>query len=232
MNFTDQDFLNAAVRLDFVTFLHRCMKTLNPGAPFLENWHIEAIAYQLELIRRGKTTRLIINMPPRALKSIIVSVVLPAFLLGHDPRRKIFGISYGGELAAKHASDFRSIVQSRWYRQAFPKMQIARMADSDVYTKARGFRKTTSVNATLTGLGGDCFIIDDPLKPVDAQSEAYRNAVNDWFSNTLSSRLDNKVTGVIIVVMQRVHLNDLTCVSAWNKDPAFGVIGIQSGPPH
>ena len=74
MNFTDQDFLNAAVRLDFVTFLHRCMKTLNPGAPFLENWHIEAIAYQLELIRRGKTTRLIINMPPRALKSIIVSV--------------------------------------------------------------------------------------------------------------------------------------------------------------
>jgi predicted phage terminase large subunit-like protein len=82
--------------------------------------------------------------------------------------------------------------------------------DSDVYTTARGFRKTTSVNATLTGLGGDIFIIDDPLKPVHAQSDAQRNGVNNWFSNTLSSRLDDKRTGIIIVVMQRVHLNDLT----------------------
>ena len=110
------------------------MLTLNPGAPFLPNWHIEAICYQLERIRRGEITRLIINMPPRSLKSILVSVAFPAFLLGHDPRRKIFGISYGTDLAAKHASDFRSIVQSRWYRQAFPNMQIARTADSDVFT--------------------------------------------------------------------------------------------------
>jgi hypothetical protein len=210
MNRTDQDFLNAALRSDLPSFLHRSVLTLNPGAPFLQNWHIDAIAYQLERVRNGEITRLIINLPPRSLKSIFVSVAFPAFLLGHDPRRKIFGISYGGELAAKHAGDFRSIVQSQWYRQAFPNMQIARIADSDVYTTVRGFRKTTSVNATLTGLGGDCFIIDDPLKPVDAQSDAHRNAVNDWFSNTLSSRLDNKVTGIIIVVMQRVHLNDLT----------------------
>ena len=210
MNRSDQHFLNAALRTDLLCFLHRSVLMLNPGAPFLPNWHLEAIAYRLEQVRHGKITRLIINLPPRSLKSIFVSVVLPAFLLGHNPRLKIFGISYGGELAAKHSGDFRSIVQSRWYRQAFPDMQIARMADSDVYTTARGFRKTTSVNATLTGLGGDCFVIDDPLKPVDAQSDAHRNAVNDWFSNTLSSRLDNKLTGIIIVVMQRVHLNDLT----------------------
>ena len=210
MNCTDQDFLNAALRSDFQAFLHRCVLTLNPGAPFLPNWHIEAIAYQLEKIRTGEVTRLIINLPPRSLKSIMVSVAFPAYLLGHNPRRKIFGISYGTDLAAKHASDFRSIVQSGWYRQAFPKMQISRSADSDVYTSSRGYRKSTSVYATLTGLGGDCFIIDDPLKPIDAQSDAQRNHLNDWFSSTLSSRLDNKATGAIIVVMQRVHLNDLT----------------------
>ena len=210
MNCSDQDFLNAALRSDFPAFLHRCVLTLNPGAPFLPNWHIEAIAYQLEKIRTGELTRLIINLPPRSLKSIMVSVAFPAYLLGHSPRRKIFGISYGTDLAAKHASDFRSIVQSGWYRQAFPKMQISRSADSDVYTSSRGYRKATSVYATLTGLGGDCFIIDDPLKPVDAQSDAQRNHLNDWFSSTLSSRLDNKATGAIIVVMQRVHLNDLT----------------------
>ena len=77
-------------------------------------------------------------------------------------------------------------------------------------TTARGFRKATSVYGTLTGLGGDIFIIDDPLKPVDAQSEAQRNGLNQWVSNTLMSRLDSKERGVVIVVMQRVHLNDLS----------------------
>jgi predicted phage terminase large subunit-like protein len=210
MKLTDQDFLNAALRSDLPAFLHRSVLTLNPGEPFLPNWHLDAICYQLERVRRGEITRLIVNMPPRSLKSILVSVAFPAFLLGHDPHRKVFCISYGTELAAKHASDFRSIVQSRWYRQAFPNMSIARMADSDAFTASRGFRRTTSVNATLTGLGGDCFIIDDPLKPVDALSDALRTGSNDWFSNTLISRLDNKATGVIIVVMQRVHQFDLT----------------------
>ncbi|CEG06952.1 Transposase [Afipia felis] len=205
-----QDLINAVLRSDFKSFLHRCVRTLNPGATFLSNWHIDAIAYQLDRVRKGEITRLIINLPPRYLKSLTVSVAFPAFLLGHDPRQKIFGISYGTELSAKHAGDFRSIVQSAWYRRVFPNTQVARAVDSDVYTTRRGFRKSTSVSAALTGFGGDIFIIDDPQKPVDAQSEVSRNAVNQWFSNTLRSRLDNKVKGVIIIVMQRVHLNDLT----------------------
>ncbi|MGE0035655.1 MAG: phage terminase large subunit [Xanthobacteraceae bacterium] len=210
MKLRDRDYLNTAVRTDLLACLHKSMQTLNPGAPFLENWHLEAIIYQLERIRRGEINRLIINLPPRSLKSILVSVVFPAFLLGHNPRLKIFGISYSNELAATHAAQFRSIVTSPWYRKAFTKIRIARMADSDVYTTSRGFRRATSVHATLTGLGGDGFIVDDPLKAADAQSDAVRTALNEWFSNTLVSRLDNKKTGFIIVVMQRVHLNDLT----------------------
>lgn len=204
------DILSAILRSDFSSFLHRSVLTLNPGAVFLPNWHIEAIARQLERVRSGEVTRLIINLPPRYLKSIMVSVVFPAFVLGHDPHKKIFGISYGADLAAKHASDFRAIVESAWFRRAFPKMQVARANGGDIYTTRRGFRKATSVQAALTGFGGDIFIIDDPQKPDDAQSETLRNAVNLWFSNTLRSRLDNKEKGVIIVVMQRVHLNDLT----------------------
>lgn len=206
----DQTLLNAVLRSDFLSFLRRCMAALNPGAAFLLNWHMEALAYRLEQVRTGKVNRLIINLPPRYLKSIMVSVAFPAFLLGHDPRRRIFGISYGGDLASKHARDFQSIVQSSWYRRLFPNMQIARSADSDVFTTDRGFRKATSVYAAITGLGGDTFILDDPQKPVDAQSDLQRNNLNEWFSNTLRSRLDNKATGVIILVMQRVHLNDLT----------------------
>ena len=184
--------------------------TLNPGSPYLPNSHIAAIAYQLERIRRGEITRLIINMPPRHLKSLTVSVAFPAYLLGLEPWHRIFVISYGSDLSSKHASDFRSIVESRWYQRAFYKMRIARSLEDEVWTTARGFRKSTSVYGTLTGLGGDVFIIDDPQKPVDAQSDVQRNRLNHWFSNTLMSRLDSKEKGIIIVVMQRVHLNDLS----------------------
>jgi len=79
-----------------------------------------------------------------------------------------------------------------------------------VMTTRRGFRKATSVMGPLTGLGGDLVIIDDPQKPIDAQSELRRNSVNQWLSNTLLSRLDNKQTSAIIVVMQRVHMDDLS----------------------
>jgi predicted phage terminase large subunit-like protein len=201
---------DAILRTRFDLFLRRSLMTLNPGQPYLPNWHIQAIAHQLERIQRGEITRQIINMPPRHLKTLTVAVAFPAFLLGHEPWHRIFAISYSSELSSKHASDFRSIVESPWYRRAFPKMRISRSLEDEVWTTARGFRRSTSVYGTLTGLGGDIFIIDDPQKPVDAQSDTRRNRLNHWVSNTLMSRLDSKQTGVIIVVMQRVHLNDLS----------------------
>jgi predicted phage terminase large subunit-like protein len=210
MNSQEVALFDELLRRDFVKFLHRSFLWLNPGATFLPNWHIRAIAYQLERVRRGEITRLIINLPPRYLKSITVSVAFSAFLLGLDPRRKIISISYGDELSAKHASDFRSVVNSPWYQRAFRAMRIARNTELEVMTTTRGFRKATSVGGTLTGLGGDLIIIDDPQKPVDAQSDTRRNSVNQWVTNTMMSRLDNKQTSAIIVVMQRVHLEDLS----------------------
>ena len=210
MNSQEIILLDEILRRDFGKFLHRCFLWLNPGATFLPNWHIRAIAYQLERIRRGEITRLIINLPPRYLKSITVSVAFPAYLLGLDPQRKIIAISYGDDLSAKHASDFRSVVNSAWFQRAFRKMHIARNTELEVMTTRRGFRKATSVMGPLTGLGGDLVIIDDPQKPIDAQSEPRRNSVNQWLSNTLLSRLDNKQTSAIIVVMQRVHMDDLS----------------------
>ena len=206
----EQHLVDEILRRDFISFLHRCVQTLDPGEQYLDNWHLHAIAYRLEQVRAGEVTRLIVNMPPRHLKSITVSVALPAFLLGHNPRRRIFCISYGMDLAEKHAADFRSIVQSDWYRRAFPQMRIKRVAGSDVFTTLGGYRRTTSIGAALTGMGGDLFIIDDPQKPIDVLTETSRNATNHWFSHTLLSRLDNKATGAIIMVTQRLHLNDFT----------------------
>lgn len=210
--------LNAVLSSDPMAFVHRCCQTLNPGNPFLANWHIEAILYRLEQVRRGEINRLIINLPPRYLKSILVSVAFPAFWLGHDPTRRFVCLSYGADLSSNLTAYFRTIVQSSWYQRAFPSLKLKRITDSEILTTRRGFRQTTSVGGALTGKGGDVIIIDDPLKPVDAQSQTLRDHLNAWFSNTLLSRLDNKKRGAIIVVMQRVHLNDLSGYLIENSD--------------
>jgi predicted phage terminase large subunit-like protein len=204
-----QVLLNAALRNDFARFVERCFLALNPGTAFKENWHHHAIYHVLSEVRHGDLTRLIINIQPRSLKSLIVSIAYPAFVLGHDPRRRIYVISYGDDLSDKHSADFRAIVESDWYKRAFPHMRIKKSLVDGVTTSAGGYRKSTTVMGALTGLGGDLFILDDPQKAVDAQSEARRASINQWFSNTLISRLDDKKTGAIVIVMQRVHMNDL-----------------------
>jgi predicted phage terminase large subunit-like protein len=200
----------ALLRADFRPFLKKAFNALSPGQIFIPAWHLEAIAYQLERIRRGESKRLIINMPPRSLKSITASVAFPAFVLGHDPTRRIICVSYSGDLAKKHANDFRAVAEAPWYRDLFPGTRIGQKdSESEIELTTRGFRFATSVGGTLTGRGGDMIIIDDPLKPDDAYSETKRNACNEWYKNTLLSRLDDKPTGAVIIVMQRIHIDDL-----------------------
>ena len=210
MKATQQALVDAILRSDFKSFVRRCFMTLNPGADFATNWHIDAIAHQLGRVTSGELTRLVINMPPRHLKSLIVSIAYPAYILGLDPTRRIVVISYSDELTTKHAADFRAVVNAEWYRRLFPRMRLARDTETEVTTTLRGYRRATTVKGTLTGLGGNLFIIDDPQKAADAQSKANRDAVNQWVSNTLMSRLDDKGRSAIIVVMQRVHLDDLS----------------------
>jgi predicted phage terminase large subunit-like protein len=209
---TEARIFEAMLRTDFRAFIHKAFATLCPGQEFVRSWHIEAIAYHLEQVRRGEIRRLIINMPPRSLKSITTSVAFPAFVLGLDPRRRFICVSYSGELAKKHSNDFRALVEAPWYRAAFPATRIGawKNSETEIEFTARGFRLATSVGGTLTGRGGDIIVIDDPLKPDDAYSELKRNAANEWFKSTLLSRLDDKRTGAIVIVMQRVHMNDLT----------------------
>jgi predicted phage terminase large subunit-like protein len=203
--------LRALLRTNFPAFVRKVFATLESGQTYVPSWHLEAIAYQLERIRRGEIRRLIINMPPRSLKSITASVAFPAFVLGLDPTRRIICVSYSGDLAKKHANDFRAVLEAPWYQALFKHTRIGQKdSETEIELTARGFRLATSVGGTLTGRGGNLIVIDDPLKPDDAYSEAKRNAANEWFKNTLVSRLDDKRTGAIVIVMQRVHMDDLT----------------------
>jgi predicted phage terminase large subunit-like protein len=204
--------LYAILRQNFRSFLRKVFHTVSPADRFIDGWPVKAIAYQLERVARGETQRLIINQPPRSLKSIAASVALPAFVLGHQPHRRIICVSYASDLARKMSNDFRAVLESDWYRAVFPSTRIGSVKDSEseMETTQRGFRLATSIGGTLTGRGGNLVIIDDPLKPIDALSETKRMAANQWFANTLLSRLDDKRSGAIVIVMQRVHLDDLT----------------------
>jgi predicted phage terminase large subunit-like protein len=201
----------AILATDLYSFVQGAFPIVSGGAALSLNWHLEAVSHELNSVMIGKTRRLIITVPPRSLKSICASVCLPAFALGHNPARRIICVSYSENLARKHANDCRALIRSGLYRTLFPGTRISPSKDTEteVMTSARGSRLTTSVGGTLTGRGGDLLIIDDPLKPQDAQSESAREALKQWYSNTLLSRLDNKSEGSIIVVMQRLHPDDL-----------------------
>jgi predicted phage terminase large subunit-like protein len=208
---TNRALLDSLLRNDLTAFTQRCFQTVVPGTPYLPNWHIEAIAYQLERCRRGETQRLIVTLPPRSLKSICASVAFPAFALGHDPTLRIICASYAQELAKKHARDFRTVLESDWYRRIFPGTRIdpRKNTENEIQTTAQGYRLSTSVGGTLTGRGGNLILIDDPLKPTDRMSEVKRGGVNEWYGSTLTSRLDSKAEDVIVLIMQRLHVGDL-----------------------
>lgn len=210
MNLTLNEY-NAILRQDFCAFIERSFYELNPNTNYLHNWHIEAIAEALEKCRTGNLQRLIINVPPRSLKSHMTSISFVAWLLGHDPTAQIICASYAQDLADKLAGDCRSVMNARWYRDLFPATRLtgARQAVHDFSTTQRGFRLATSVGGVMTGRGSSYIIIDDPLKPEEALSETQRQTVNSWFDHTLISRLNDKRDGRIILIMQRLHEDDL-----------------------
>jgi predicted phage terminase large subunit-like protein len=203
--------LNVVLRTDLLSFIEGTFYELYAQADFSNAMHIAIMASRLEACLAGGTTRLVISLPPRSLKSITVSVAFVAWLLGRDPTKQVICASYGQDLAEKHARDTRTIMTSSFYRAIFPATQISpqKMAVNDFHTTQHGFRLATSVGGQLTGRGADIIIIDDPLKPGEALSEVSRTGVNHWYDNTLLSRLNNKQDGIIIIVMQRLHQDDL-----------------------
>jgi hypothetical protein len=161
----------ALLQSDFATFAARCFLELHPRAAFQMNWHVEAAAGRLAAVETGRVRRLILNMPPRHLKSLLASVAFPAWCLGHAPDRQILCVSYAQELADKLARDCRRIVASAWYREVFQtRLSKSRRAAADFDTTAQGSRLATSVGGVLTGRGADLIVIDDPLKPEEALS--------------------------------------------------------------
>ena len=197
-------------RDDFYVFAQRAFRELHDD-PYMDNWHIQAIAYQLIRLEKGDFTRLLVTMPPRTMKSFLASVCLPAWILGRNPSAKIICASYAQALSNEFAFEMRRLMQTKWYRSVFPNVHIdAKKASVDeVKTTRGGYRLSTSVGGSLTGRGADLIVIDDPIKASDALSQPVMESAIKWFSNTVSSRLNNPKTGKIVVVAQRLQPEDL-----------------------
>ena len=201
--------LQALLEKDLMAFTEFAFGVVRPGITLKRNWHLDAVTYKLSQLAKGYIRRLIITLPPRSLKSLCASVALPAWFLGHYPWERVVVVSYADFLSRTHANDFRRVVNHPLYRAAFPAMRLDRDTDREITTTERGKRIATSIDGTLTGLGGNLIIIDDPIKLGDAMSDAVRERVIEWYRSTLLSRGDDKSATRIVVVMQRVHQNDL-----------------------
>jgi predicted phage terminase large subunit-like protein len=206
---SEQVLVQAILRRDLAAFIVKLFQTLFPGDAYLHNWHIDAVVHALVQVYFGKNRRCIITQPPRSLKSICTSVGLVGWWLGHDPSKRFACVSYSHIPALDFARQFRAIIMSDWYRALFPGVQLCKDTETECVTTEGGGRFVVPVGGSFTGRGADVIIIDDAIKAEDAQSEKLRRAVNDWYGTTLFSRLDDKEKGAIILVMQRLHEDDL-----------------------
>ena len=204
-----QVVLQAVLAQNLMSFTEFAFGAVRPNVPFKSNWHLEAVTWKLAQVESGAIRRLIVTLPPRNLKSLCASVALPAWFLGRNPWERVVVVSYSDLLTRAHANDFRRLIHDPIYEATFPAMRVERESDREIVTTKRGKRIATSIDGTLTGLGGNLFIIDDPLKLGDAMSESVRARVIEWYRSTLLSRADDKTKARIVLVMQRVHADDL-----------------------
>ena len=210
-NITPTQLKNEVLRNDLSAFIHKSFNTINPSVKYSHNWHIDLIAEYLKEVYNGNIKRLIINIPPRSLKSVCISVAFPALILGKNPSSRIIVASYSEILSLKHSTDCRIIINSQWFKKLFPDFQLNQSQNEKhkFATTQNGYRFATSIGGSLTGEGGDILIVDDPHNPQQIMSDKYRLKTIEWFSNTFVSRLNDKKNGVIIIVMPRLHQNDL-----------------------
>jgi hypothetical protein len=209
----DRQLADAVYGTSFGAFTYQAFEALNPGLPLIPNWHIDAICYHVQQMVIGEAQkRLNLNLPPRSLKSFIVSVALPAWLLGRNPSTRIMCASYSDELSTKFSRDCRALLETPLYKRVFPgtKLNPKKASEGELETTQRGFRLATSVGGTLTGRGGEVLIVDDPIKANDAESEVVRKAAIEWFQNTALSRLDDPAKSLVFIAMQRLHVDDLS----------------------
>lgn len=202
--------LCAMARKDFLCFIILIFPVLHPSTNFVFAPYIELMAELLMSVEGGCERRVVVNLPPRHMKSDIVSILYVAWRLGRDPSAKFICISYGDDLAHEHSASTRSVMMSPAYKQIFPGTVLDKKAVDHIKTTKDGGRYATSFGSDITGFGADEIIIDDPMQPDEAASETAKEKVRSWVQSSVLTRFNDPKKGVLILVMHRLAPDDLS----------------------
>lgn len=202
-----RDFLGIA-RIDFGVFAVLLFTELHDGKQMKQAPYVDLLVELLMNATPGGETRLILNLPPGHMKSLLVSVLYTAWRLGVDPSLRILCISYGDDLAHQLSRLTRRVMQSRLYQKIFPATVLGKQAEDLLTTTKGGQRMATSVGGPAAGFRADLAIIDDPMQPDAAVSEVKKQGLRDWYAGVVEQRM--VPAGTIIVVMHRLAPDDFT----------------------
>lgn len=196
------------------SFVSEAWPIVEPGAPLVWNWHLDALCEHLQAVTEGEVRRLIINVPPRMTKSLLTCVLWPAWEWTTKPSVKWLFASFAQALATRDSVKMRRLIESPWYRERWGD-RVRLHADQNQKTRydttEGGYRIATSfAGGGAMGEGGNRRVIDDPHSPDDVHSETIRESQLDWWRYTWSSRQIDARTDTEVVIMQRLHERDLT----------------------
>lgn len=201
-----------ACKRSLATFIRRAWKVLEPGQPYVHGWHVDAMAEHLEAVTSGQITRLLINIPPGTMKSLMTGVLWPSWEWGPKgmPSTRFIGASHESTLATRDNLRMRRLVTSEWYQRLWP---LALTGDQNEKTyfenEKTGWRQSCAVKS-MTGRRGDRVSWDDPHSVEDSHSKAALGEAERVFNETLPTRLNNPDRSAIVVCMQRLHEADIS----------------------
>jgi phage terminase large subunit-like protein len=197
-------------RLDFWCFVELMFPVLYPGQELVYAGYLELIATLLMGVAKRKYRNVVINLPPRHMKSALASILYPAWRLGCDPTVKFICISYGDDLAHDLSAQTRKIMRSPLYKHIFPRTVLDKTAMDYIRTTKGGYRYATAVGSDITGFGADEIIIDDPVQPEDALSERVKQQLRDWVNSSVYTRFNDPSKSALVLVMHRLAPDDLS----------------------
>lgn len=204
------DDLHLLARIDFAIFVELVFQVLHPGKPIQHAPYIDVLFALMTSCAEGRTDRVIVNLPPGFMKSMIISIFYTAWRLGVDPTRKFVCISYGDDLAHKHSIATRTVMLSPVYRAIFPDTVLLKKAENHLSTTKGGYRYATSAGSDITGFRPNEIVVDDPIEPLDGFNENVKLKLRDWISNSVMTRFENTSDSCFILVMHRIAPDDLS----------------------
>jgi len=201
--------LYALARTDFWTFFEIAFTVLNPGKKLDYAPYLDLMIFLMTSCAEGRKSRVIINLPPGFMKSMIVSIIYVAWRMGVDPTLKFVCISYGDDLANKHSASTRVLMLSPIYKAIFPGTVLRKKAENWLETTKRGYRYATAVCSDITGFRPNEIILDDPMEPLDAYSELAKEKLRTWISSSVMTRFEDNSRTLFVLVMHRIAPDDI-----------------------